>query len=509
MARDRRSGRVAGLGDGVVGGARASAAPRTRSGRSAAARARCAVALGGACSIAASAARSRRQPRQKSPSAELAQVSGSGSRLVRRSGWPRRRSGRRSSACGPSCASAWRRVIATPAFCASTDRGRCALVARLELASDRPRSSLVELAGEAEGAGHSAHLVGLIGEHEADPGPARAGSAGAADPVHVGVAIAGGVEVDHVGDVRRRRSRGRRRRWRSGRRRRRSRSGRARLSRWRWLLSPCIATASTSRPRRRLTSRSAPRLVRTKTSVAAALLGAQLLDQVVELGALGVDVEEAVLDVGLRSLLRRLGVAAGVAGVGGGDLAGRALQRRREEERLALAGVWATIRLTAGLKPMSSMRSASSRTRMRTAPRATTPRAIRSSSRPGVATRMSARRAAVLCGPKADAAVDGGDAQVAGLGDRAQLVDDLAGQLAGRGEDEGRGRARAPGSRRSTSGIPKASVLPEPVGDWTSRSWPASASRTTSCWTGKGCGDVAARKRAHHRFGDAEIGKRC
>ena len=31
-----------------------------------------------------------------------------------------------------------------------------------------------------------------------------------------------------------------------------------------------------------------------------------------------------------------------------------------------LAGVWATIRSTAGLKPMSSMRSASSRTRMRT-----------------------------------------------------------------------------------------------------------------------------------------------
>ncbi len=39
--------------------------------------------------------------------------------------------------------------------------------------------------------------------------------------------------------------------------------------------------------------------------------------------------------------------------------------------------------------------------------------------------------------PEADAAVDGGDLQLASVGDRSQLFDDLAGQLAGRGEDEG------------------------------------------------------------------------
>ena len=86
---------------------------------------------------------------------------------------------------------------------------------------------------------------------------------------------------------------------------------------------------------------------------------------------------------------------------------------------------------------------------------------------------------------EADAAVDGGDRQPAGVGDGAQLVDDLAGELAGGGEDSAEA-CPSRGSSRSTRGTPKASVLPEPVGDWTSRSWPASASRMTSCWTGKG-----------------------
>ena len=42
----------------------------------------------------------------------------------------------------------------------------------------------------------------------------------------------------------------------------------------------------------------------------------------------------------------------------------------------------------------------------------------------------------------ADPAVDGGDLQGSGLRDRAQLVDDLLGELAGGREDEGRGAAR-------------------------------------------------------------------
>ena len=54
---------------------------------------------------------------------------------------------------------------------------------------------------EAEVAGDAAHLRRLVGQHEADPGAAAAGAAGAADPVHVGVLVAGCVEVDHVGDA--------------------------------------------------------------------------------------------------------------------------------------------------------------------------------------------------------------------------------------------------------------------------------------------------------------------
>ncbi len=62
---------------------------------------------------------------------------------------------------------------------------------------------------------------------------------------------------------------------------------------------------------------------------------AQLTGQVVELGALGVDVDEAVLDFGLRAL-GGLGVAMRLARVGGRELAGGALERRREEEGLAV-----------------------------------------------------------------------------------------------------------------------------------------------------------------------------
>ena len=85
----------------------------------------------------------------------------------------------------------------------------------------------------------------------------------------------------------------------------------------------------------------------------------------------------------------------------------------------------------------------------------------------------------------ADAAVDGGDGEAAGLGDVAGVVDDLAGELARRGEHERRGRGSL-GVRRSRIGRTKASVLPEPVGDSARTSWPSSASGMTSVWTAKG-----------------------
>ncbi len=54
-----------------------------------------------------------------------------------------------------------------------------------------------------------------------------------------------------------------------------------------------------------------------------------------------------------------------------------------------------TIRSTSGMKPMSSMRSASSMTRMRVSLSSSPPRSNRSSRRPGVAIRTSTPRISV------------------------------------------------------------------------------------------------------------------
>ena len=60
---------------------------------------------------------------------------------------------------------------------------------------------------------------------------------------------------------------------------------------------------------------------------------------------------------------------------------------------------------------------------------------------------------------------------------------------------------------RSISGTPKASVLPEPVGDLASTSRPASTSAMTSSWMGKGVCDAAVAQRVGDRTGYAEIGE--
>ena len=85
-------------------------------------------------------------------------------------------------------------------------------------------------------------------------------------------------------------------------------------------------------------------------------------------------------------------------------------------------------------------------------------RSSRSSSRPGVATTMWALAAVARLLCDADAAVDGGDLQRAGVGDGSRLLHDLARQLAGRGEHEGargggrwRRSGRPAGSRRRAS----------------------------------------------------------
>ena len=89
-------------------------------------------------------------------------------------------------------------------------------------------------------------------------------------------------------------------------------------------------------------------------------------------------------------------------------------------------------------------------------------------------------------GAVADTAVHGGDGAVSRLGEGRQLVLDLVGQLTGRGQDQGGGVAGTPPSRVLTSvGMPKAMVLPEPVGARPQRSRPARASGMVAACTSK------------------------
>ena len=170
--------------------------------------------------------------------------------------------------------------------------------------------------------------------------------------------------------------------------------------------------------------------------------------------------------------------------VGGGELSGRALERRREEQRLALGGGLGDDPVDGGLEAHVEH-----------------PVGLVEDEDPHVLAMQGAALDQVLetarggdddvgaggalgLRAEADAAVDGGD-RGAGRQHRLELVDDLARELAGRGEDERR-RGATSGSSRSAIGTPNASVLPEPVGDWTSTSRPARTSSITSRWTAKG-----------------------
>jgi hypothetical protein len=53
---------------------------------------------------------------------------------------------------------------------------------------------------EPELASHFCDLVVLVRREECDPDARAAGAARAADPVHVGFAVGGRIEIDHVGD---------------------------------------------------------------------------------------------------------------------------------------------------------------------------------------------------------------------------------------------------------------------------------------------------------------------
>ena len=97
------------------------------------------------------------------------------------------------------------------------------------------------------------------------------------------------------------------------------------------------------------------------------------------------------------------------------------------------------MRRTAGMKPMSARRSASSMTTWRTSSRRRAPIDNRSSSRPGQATTIEAPASSALrCGSVTDTAVHRHDVVAADLGQRTQLAGDLLGELTGRCQHERR-----------------------------------------------------------------------
>ena len=141
---------------------------------------------------------------------------------------------------------------------------------------------------------------------------------------------------------------------------------------------------------------------------------------------------------------------------------------------------------TCGLKPMSSIRSASSRTSVRTRSSETEPALDQILEAAGRGDEdVSAARALGLARDRR-AAVDGRDAELLRAADQLELAGDLRAELARRDEDRATDGSPSAAVIRSTIGRPKAKVLPDPVGAFASTSRPASASGRTSAWIGKG-----------------------
>ena len=197
--------------------------------------------------------------------------------------------------------------------------------------------------------------------------------------------------------------------------------------------------------RRRLTSRSAPCLVRTNTSVRPRLrtqLGDQRLEPVFLLNR-----HEPVLDVGAGAPFGRSAlVHRCVPGVSPGHAARLAVERRGEEQRLARAGALRDDPVDSGAKahvehPVGLVEHED-------------PDRVE---REGAAGEQileatggrdeHVRAGGVLCLlGQADAAVDGGHAERARMRDRADVVDDLRRELARRRQHE-RGGSRTVGVR--------------------------------------------------------------
>mmetsp|Transcript_28034 Transcript_28034/g.95563 ORF Transcript_28034/g.95563 Transcript_28034/m.95563 type:complete len:302 (+) Transcript_28034:105-1010(+) len=164
---------------------------------------------------------------------------------------------------------------------------------------------------------------------------------------------------------------------------------------------------------------------------------------------------------------------------------------------LALGGMslCCTMRRTCGSNPMSSMRSASSRTRNLVPARLTRPLSTKSTSLPGVATSTSHPDASSLsCGlasaPPYTTEERTGPPKVSLRASR--WICAASSRVGARTSAEGAHGEDAPGAtggeapRAQSSGRRKPAVLPEPVWAQHMRSWCARASGTACAWIGVG-----------------------
>ena len=253
-----------------------------------------------------------------------------------------------------------------------------------------------ELALELEVAGDLRDVGRVLAADVRDADAGAAGAARAADAVHVALAVLRRVEVDDVrdavdvdaarGDV-------------GGD----ERVDAAGLELRERLLALALALVAVHRERR------VALVAQALDEPVGAALGADEDERQLVLGAAqlaqervdavaALDADEAVLDVG--GLLDRRHVLVGERRRACTRGRSRRPRRRASRRRTASGGRrghWATMRSTGGRKPMSSMRSASSRTRIFTWASDRSPRWMRSSRRPGVATMMWAVRASRAC----------------------------------------------------------------------------------------------------------------
>ena len=140
------------------------------------------------------------------------------------------------------------------------------------------------------------------------------------------------------------------------------------------------------------------------------------------------------------------------------------------------AGHWRRIFSMSGRKPMSSMRSASSRTTISSSFSSSVRRLMWSSTRPGVPTITSApRRSFSIWLANRLAAVDGHAVQSPAVREFDHFAAHLHGQFAGGNENQRPGRLAAMRFQHLDDGIANAAVLPVPVRACPIRSIPSMA----------------------------------